>query len=92
METETVPPIQQTDSVRGEDEPTPPALENETEKNTVSQNVAKNIVKKIEIKFLKAVDPANLNGAGSSTDNPPKPWRWRRGILQTERWRITLWT
>ncbi len=73
METEVVPPLQETDRARGEGGAAPPATENTSEKPPDTQTNAKNIVKKIEIKFLKAVDPANLSSAGSSTDTPPNP-------------------
>jgi hypothetical protein len=73
METEAAPPMPEGDSARDEEGTTPPSAENNSEKTSDIQNVAKNNVKKIEIKFLKAVDPANLSGAGSSTDTPPNP-------------------
>jgi hypothetical protein len=73
METEAAPPMPEGDSARDEEGTPPPSAENNSEKTSGIQNVAKNNVKKIEIKFLKAVDPANLRGAGSSTDTPPNP-------------------
>jgi hypothetical protein len=77
METEAVPSTQEStqeaDSGTGESVASVPASENTSEKPSDNFNIAKNIVKKIEIKFLKAVDPVNPSGAGSGTDTPPNP-------------------
>ena len=81
METEAIPPMQEStqESMQeaaggsGGSVATVPAAENTSEKPSDNANISKNIVKKVEIKFLKAVDPVNPSGTGSGTDTPPNP-------------------
>ncbi len=73
METEAVPPMQEAISGTVDSGVAHPAPDNNPEKPSDTPIIAKNIVKKIEINFLRATDPANPSGAGSSTDTPPNP-------------------